>query len=117
VAHRDELHEILEARFLTAPAAHWEEVLLARGVPCSRVRTLADVAADSQVAALGLLAPVAHPQISNFSMVDFPVKIDGRRAAAHAAPPAVGQHTDEVLADLGYSSNEIAGLRESGVVG
>ncbi|HEV2282141.1 MAG TPA: CaiB/BaiF CoA-transferase family protein [bacterium] len=117
VAHRDELHEILEQRFRTESAAHWEEVLLAQGVPCSRVRTLADVAADPQVAALGLLTPVAHPDIPNFAMVDLPVAIDGRRAAAQVAPPAVGQHTDEVLGELGYSPAEIAALRETGAIG
>lgn len=117
VAHRDELHEILEARFRTESAAHWEEVLLGEGVPCSRVRTLADVAADPQVEALGLLAPVAHPQIPDLRMVDFPVKIDGRRAAAQAPPPSVGQHTDEVLGELGYSAKEIAVLKETGAVG
>jgi len=117
VAHRDELHEILEARFRTEGAARWEERLLAHGVPCSRVRTLADVAADPQVAALGLLVPVAHPEIPNFAMVDLPLAIDGQRAAAQVAPPAVGQHTDEVLGELGYSPAEIAALRETGAVG
>jgi crotonobetainyl-CoA:carnitine CoA-transferase CaiB-like acyl-CoA transferase len=117
VVHRDELHEILEARFRTNTAAHWEEVLLAQDVPCSRVRTVADVAGDPQVAALGLLAPVAHPAIPNFQMVDLPIKIDGRRAAAQAAPPAVGEHTDEVLRDLGYSAADVAALREAGAVG
>lgn len=117
VAHRDELHEILEARFRTESAAYWEEVLLAHGVPCSRVRTLADVAADPQVAALGLLAPVPHPSIPNFQMVDLPVAIDGRRAAAQVAPPGVGQHTEAVLEGLGYSAEEIAALRRTGAVG
>jgi crotonobetainyl-CoA:carnitine CoA-transferase CaiB-like acyl-CoA transferase len=117
VAHREELHEILEARFRTETAAYWEDALLAHDVPCSRVRTLADVAADPQVAALGLLAPVAHRAIPNFQMVDLPLKIDGRRAAAQVAPPAVGQDTDEVLGELGYSAADIAALRGSGAVG
>jgi len=101
----------------TDTAARWEEVLLAQGVPCSRVRTLADVASDPQVAALGLLAPVPHPSIPNFQMVDLPIAIDGRRAAAQVAPPAVGQHTEEVLDGLGYSAEEIDALRRSGAVG
>jgi crotonobetainyl-CoA:carnitine CoA-transferase CaiB-like acyl-CoA transferase len=117
VAHRDELHEILEARFRTESAAHWEETLLAHGVPCSRVRTLADVAADPQVAALGLLPPIPHPRIPDFKMVDLPLSIDGQRSAAQVAPPAIGQHTDEVLGELGYAREEIAALRESGAVG
>lgn len=117
VAHRDELHEILEARFRTQTAAYWEDVLLAHGVPCSRVRTLADVAVDPQVEALGLLPPVPHPSIPDFRMVDLPVAIDGRRAAAQVAPPAVGQHTDEVLRELGFSGGDIAALRDAGVVG
>jgi glutaryl-CoA transferase len=117
VAHRDELHEILEARFRTESAAHWEEVLLAQGVPCSRVRTLADVATDPQVAALDLLKPVSHPEIPNLAMVDLPLAIDGQRAAAQVGPPAVGQHTDEVLGALGYSPTDIAALRDTGAVG
>jgi crotonobetainyl-CoA:carnitine CoA-transferase CaiB-like acyl-CoA transferase len=50
-------------------------------------------------------------------MVDLPLAIDGQRAAAQVAPPAVGQHTDEVLDELGYSPAEIAALRETGAVG
>jgi crotonobetainyl-CoA:carnitine CoA-transferase CaiB-like acyl-CoA transferase len=116
VPRRDELHEILEARFLTNTAARWEEALLARGIPCSRVRTLADVAADPQVAALNLLPPIPHPEIPGFSMVDLPFSIDGRRAGRLEPPPAVGQHTDEVLDEAGYSAPEIAALRGRGTV-
>jgi crotonobetainyl-CoA:carnitine CoA-transferase CaiB-like acyl-CoA transferase len=116
VAHRDELHEILEARFLTETASHWEEVLLAHEVPCSRVRTLADVASDPQVAALGLLTAILHPAIPGFTMVDLPFTIDGARAARLDPPSEVGQYTDEVLSGLGYSAVEIAALRERGAV-
>jgi crotonobetainyl-CoA:carnitine CoA-transferase CaiB-like acyl-CoA transferase len=117
VAHRHELHAVLESRFLGETAAHWEETFLAAGVPCSRVRNLADVATDSQVAALGLLASMAHPEIPNFVMVDLPFSIDGCRAAALGPPPALGQHTDEVLSAAGYSRTEIGALRERGTVG
>jgi crotonobetainyl-CoA:carnitine CoA-transferase CaiB-like acyl-CoA transferase len=63
VAHRDALHELLEARFLTRTSREWEETLLARQIPCSRVRTLDEVAADPQVAVLNMLPSVPHPAI------------------------------------------------------
>jgi formyl-CoA transferase/CoA:oxalate CoA-transferase len=116
VGHREELHEILEKRFLLETAEHWEEILLAVGVPCSRVRNLADIAGDSQLAALGLLASIPHPDIPNFAMLDLPFSIDGCRAATLEPPPGLGQHTDEVLNTAGYSKTEIAALRERGTV-
>jgi crotonobetainyl-CoA:carnitine CoA-transferase CaiB-like acyl-CoA transferase len=116
VAHRDALHKILEAQFLVETAGHWEQILLAAGVPCSRVRNVADVAGDPQVAALGLLASVPHPEIPDLKMVDLPFAIDGQRAAALQAPPALGQHTDEILRAEGYSPKEVASFRARGTV-
>jgi len=117
VAHRDALHEMLEAKFVTRSAREWEETLSAHEVPCSCVRTLDEVAEDPQVVALGMFPSVPHPAIPDLRLVDQPFRIDGARAARLEAPPDVGQHTDGILADLGYSAEEIASLRRRGVTG
>ena len=117
VAHRDELRMLLAPRFLTASAAEWETVLDRYSVPCSRVRTIADVVVDEQMAALGLLASVPHPLIDDLRLVDLPMSRDGVRANELRAPPLLGEHTDEVLAEMGLDTNAIRALRASGVIG
>ena len=116
VAHRDELRALLAPRFLTATGAEWEAVLDRHSVPCSRVRTIADVVADEQMAVLGLLAHVPHPFIDDLRLVDLPMTRDGVRADELRAPPLLGEHTDEVLAELGVDRTAIDDLRRRGVV-
>ncbi|MFI5798721.1 CaiB/BaiF CoA transferase family protein [Streptomyces sp. NPDC051677] len=116
VGHKDELRSLLRPAFLAADAETWEERLAKRGVPCNRVRTVADLADDEQVAALGLLTTVPHPDIPDLRLVDTPLRMDGDRARHRSAPPALGEHTDDVLAELGYEAMTIRQLRDSGVV-
>ena len=116
VAHRDELRALLAPRFLTATAAEWETVLDRYSVPCSRVRTIADVVVDEQMAALGLLAKVPHPFIDDLRLVDLPMTRDGVRANELHAPPLLGEHTDQVLRELGVEETAIDDLRRRGVV-
>jgi len=117
IANREVLHEALEARLHTNTAARWEEILLAQRIPCSRIRTLDDVAVDPQIEALRLLMPVVHPDIDGLKLIDLPVAIDGERAANCGAPPDLGQHSREVLTGLGYDEGRIDDLRRRGVIG
>ena len=107
---------MLAPRFLTATGVEWEAVLDRHSVPCSRVRTIADVVADEQMAALGLLAHVPHPFIDDLRLVDLPMTRDGVRANELRSPPLLGEHTDEVLAELGVDDATIDDLRRRGVV-
>jgi len=85
------------------------------GVPCAPVQTLAEVAADEQVAALGAITPLPHDHVSGFSVINLPVTFDGAYLPHRSAPPALGADTAEVLAGLGRSAAEIAELVRAGV--
>ncbi len=117
LANRNALHDLLEARFKSAPAEHWELLLLAQEVPCSRIRTLDQVVRDPQVAALSQMLALSHPQVPNLRQVDLPFTIDGQRSVRREAPPALGEHTDEILLDLGYDQDRIDMWRQAGVIG
>lgn len=117
IAHREALHQILEARFKTASAASWEGLLMKRELPCSLIRGVDQVVTDPQVEALDLLMDVPHPIVQNLRLVDLPISIDGKRASRGQAPPALGEHTDEILTSVGFDAEAITALRQRGVVG
>ncbi len=116
LVHREELHELLEEQLATATAIQWETLLLEQGIPCSRIRRLDEVAVDAQVEALELLMSLEHPTIPNLRLVDLPLQVNGQRAVRRAAPPEVGQNSDEILTKLGYNEQLIRELRQIGVV-
>lgn len=116
VQNRLELHKLISQQLMSRPAIEWERRLNAVSVPCSRVRTVADLVTDEQLAALRMLRDVPHPTIQNLRLVDIPISRDGSRAEHHLPPPELGEHTGEILRKLGYSDDRIRLLRQSHVV-
>jgi crotonobetainyl-CoA:carnitine CoA-transferase CaiB-like acyl-CoA transferase len=116
VARRDELKVRVESLLAARPASEWEELLSARSVPCSRLRTIDETAADPQAAALGMFPEVTHPLIESLRVVGSPLRADGVRPAVRRPPPLLGEHTDEVLGELGFSEAAVDDLRTRGVV-
>jgi crotonobetainyl-CoA:carnitine CoA-transferase CaiB-like acyl-CoA transferase len=116
VAHRGELDGLLEvpiASFATAELlAHLENV----GVPAAPVHDVAQVAAHPQTEALGMLQALPHTRIPDLVTLAFPLSVDDARVVHRSPPPELGADTASVLAEAGYSSDEIAALAESGVV-
>jgi crotonobetainyl-CoA:carnitine CoA-transferase CaiB-like acyl-CoA transferase len=117
VLNRVELRDTIEARLRERPAAEWEGLLRARSIPCSRIRTVADLVEDPQFLALGMLADLPHPLIPDLRLVDLPISRNGRRTEHRLAPPQLGQQTTEILHELGYDDDRISRMRESGVIG
>ena len=116
VEHRVALQEALAGvtRGLTA-----EEVvgrLQRAGVPSARVSTMDQVAAEPQTEASGMLPAVKHPRLPDYRAVALPIRWDGERPAPARVPPLLGEHSAEVLADLGYDDAAIRGLVERHVV-
>jgi len=116
VRNRGELAEFVSARLREDTTASWHARLTDAGIPAAPVADVADVVAAEQTAALGMLQPLGHEAIPELRLPALPLSFDGERATHRSAPPAVGEHTAEILAEVGYSSEEIAELGAAGVI-
>lgn len=100
VAHREELFEELAKTLRDRPADEWVDRLNQAGVPTTPIQSLDQVVDDEQVTALDALPNVDHPRIDNFRTVNLPIQTDGHYAGVRRVAPLLGEHTDEVLAEL-----------------
>ncbi len=116
VIHRSALRTILVARFRERRAAVWLEGLAAASIPCGPINTIADAFATDAAVALGMTVDQAHPAWGVIRQVGIPFRLSATPASIRTPPPALGEHTDEVLAEIGYAALEIAALRERRVV-
>lgn len=116
VEHRAALQEALARVTRGLTAADLLDRLQRAGVPSARVSTMDQVAAEPQTEASGMLPPVKHPRLPDYRAIALPIKWDGERPAASRVPPLLGEHSAEVLAELGYDHAAIRGLVERHVV-
>jgi formyl-CoA transferase len=101
---------------LTQTTADWIETFNAVGVPCGPVYRLDEVFADPQVQHLGLVTAVEHRVLGTQALVRNPVTMSGAGPTVRRPTPDVGEHTGEVLAELGLSEPELRDLRRQGVL-
>ena len=118
VRNRDRLIPQIEAVTRTRGTAAWMEALEAAGVPCAPVNTIDQVFADPQVEARGMQIRMPHPLAGEeVRLVGSPIGLSRTPVSYRRAPPTLGQHTDEVLAEvLALSESERAALRDEGVI-
>jgi formyl-CoA transferase len=101
VKHYHELAAELQTRFTSRSRGEWMALLDSTDVPFSPVNTVADALADPQVEALGTLVRMVHPSEGEVVGIACPVMADGARPlGAMRAPPLIGEHTAEILAEL-----------------
>ena len=113
---RDELYEKTEARLHTDTTANWLDKLLAVGIWAGPVYGYQDLVDDPQIAHNGTFVEYDHPTEGRIKTPGFPYKFSATPARIDRGAPLVGQHSREVLAELGVSTERIDGLFESGAV-
>jgi formyl-CoA transferase len=115
-ANRAALAAEIESALQTRPSAEWVSRLNDAGVPCGPIYRMDEVFADPQVKHLGAAAPVNHPRLGTLNILNQAVRLSRTPAALATATPERGEHTDEVLHEIGVTEAEIALLRGGRVI-
>ncbi len=116
VANRARINAIVGGALAMETTAHWVEVLNRAGVPCGPVLGVAEVFEDPQIQAQQMVMDVEHPGHGVIRMLGFPMKLSGTPCTVRRTAPALGEHGEEVLAELGYDQAARAALRAARVV-
>ena len=106
------LRQIIRAK----PCEQWLTELRAAGVPCGRINTVAEALGDPHVIERGMIIELEHPALGIVKSLATPVHLSETPLVYRRHPPRLGEHSDEVAAELGYSPTEVAALRAAGVL-
>jgi crotonobetainyl-CoA:carnitine CoA-transferase CaiB-like acyl-CoA transferase len=110
VAHRAELAAAIEANTVTASCEQWLTRLEAAGIPCGPIRNYAEVFADPHVAAREMAIPVEHPTLGALTTLGTPLKMSATPLDPHRRAPLLGEHTESVLREFGFTDAQILQL-------
>jgi formyl-CoA transferase len=97
-------------------SAEWIEIMNKAGVPCGPIYSIDQVFADPQVKHLGIAQSVKKKDKSTLTVVGQPIALSRTRSRIAAPPPGLGQHTDQVLKEFGFSTKDIAMLRKANAI-
>ena len=114
--NRDRLNEAIAAIIRTRPSGAWIDRLNAAGVPCGPIYKMNEVFADPQVKHLRIARAVAHKTLGSVELIGQAVELSRTPWSVRTATPEAGEHTDAILAELGYDATEVERLRAAKVV-
>jgi crotonobetainyl-CoA:carnitine CoA-transferase CaiB-like acyl-CoA transferase len=114
--NREALLPLLEGTFATQPRAHWLKLLAEHDIPAAPVQSLMEFMDDPAVRHHDMSRSYEHPDVQRLRLLGQPLIFSDTRAADPGPPPTLGQHTDQVLGELGYEADAIAELRAAKVI-
>ena len=114
--NRDQLTPILDGYLAARPAREWVELMNAAEIPSGPLYAVDEALNDPHIQARRMIVQMEHPSVGPFKSLAFPALFSGTPMSYRIAPPRLGEHTDQVLAELGYDAAAIARLHAEGVV-
>ncbi|HSS93413.1 MAG TPA: CaiB/BaiF CoA-transferase family protein [Candidatus Dormibacteraeota bacterium] len=111
---RDEIRAALDPLFRRRTTAEWVELLRAHDIWCAPVNSMAETFEDAAVKDIAPVLEFDHPRAGRVKVLKHPVRYSSGEATLRRPPPELGEHTDEVLRELGYSAEQLAGMRADG---
>lgn len=115
VKHREELVKLLNDKFKEKTVRDWVAIFEEVKIPVGPINKLSDILNDPHVKEREMVVEKDHPVIGQLKMLGIPVKLSRTPGEIKTVPPALGEHTDQVLKELGYSDADIAALKEAGI--
>ncbi len=116
VRNREKIVPLLQEFFLMRPSVDWVADLQAVSVPAGPINDLADVFSDPQVLHRDMLLEMPHPTLGSIKQTGLPLKFSATPGSLDRHPPLLGEHNDEILAELGYSEDDIRQMGEGRVI-
>jgi crotonobetainyl-CoA:carnitine CoA-transferase CaiB-like acyl-CoA transferase len=114
--NRKQMNAAIDAITQRKPSDYWIEHLNAAGCPCGPIYSMDQVFADAQVQHVQMATPVDHPRLGQFNIVNQAIKMSRTPSTIRSATPEQGEHTDDILSDLGYDAATIKSLHDQRVV-
>jgi formyl-CoA transferase len=116
LANRNKLNRMIGDATRRQSSEYWIEQLNAESIPCGPIYTMDQVFADSQIRHLEIAQAVQHPQLGTLRLVGQPVEMSRSRSVLETAAPARGEHTADILREIGMSPDEIDGMKAIGAI-
>jgi crotonobetainyl-CoA:carnitine CoA-transferase CaiB-like acyl-CoA transferase len=116
VERRDELTELLQELFITRTTAEWDTDFSANGVLFAPVNSFSDALENEQSKAMGFVTEIDHPVSGRLRQVAPVIRMSDTPAAVTLPPPLLGQHSREILEEIGFSDGQVEGLLADGTI-
>jgi succinate--hydroxymethylglutarate CoA-transferase len=116
VAHRKEIDSSIESKMKTRTLSEWQSLLSFQGFPNGPITSLDTLFSNDQISAREMILEFTHPNLGLLRTLGFPVKFSSTPCSFHHPPPLLGEHSDSILLDLGYSHPQIAEMRHLRII-